>query len=315
MGPPPDIRYLARADVASLLPPLDEQIELVAETFAAHREGRVDLPPKPGVHPRPDSVIRALPVYLEDQDVAAVKWVGGYAGNRARGLDFMNGVIVLSDADNGLPLAVMDAGEITAARTAAASGLCIRRWARPGWRRASILGCGEQARFHAELLRMLEPQVEIHAYDPHPERIASLGSNTVPHSDPREAVRGSDIVITAGPIRANPTPIVDRQLLGDRYLALPLDFDSMIDGSVVHGAQRFLVDDAGQYRDQRERGRFGSWPAEPDALVGGRDTPADEADLERIVCANLGIGALDAAYADLVLKRAIESGTGIRLPR
>ncbi|MDX6591345.1 MAG: hypothetical protein QOJ13_541 [Gaiellales bacterium] len=314
MNAPTEILYLSRADVANLLPPLDEQIAVVAETFTAHREGRVHLPPKTGVHPRPDSVIRALPVHLEDQDVAAIKWVGGYAGNRARGLNFMNGLIVLSDAANGLPLAIMDAAEITAARTAAASGLCIRQWARDGWRRASILGCGEQARSHAELLRTLEPDVEIHAFDPHPERIEALGPGTVAHSDPREAVQGSDIVITAGPIRSNPTPVVDRSLLGDRYLALPLDFDSLIDASVLQAADLFLVDDDGQYQDQRTQGRFGGWPAQPDGLVGLRDA-GDEATAERIVCANLGIGALDAAYADVVFKRGVAAGAGAGLAR
>jgi alanine dehydrogenase len=307
------ILYLSQADVKALVPPLDEQIDLVAATFAALRAGRVHLPPKSGVHPRKDCVIRALPVYLEAEDVACIKWVGGYAGNRGRGLKFLNGLIILSDADSGLPVCVMDAGEVTAARTAAASALCIRDWAPPGWRKAAILGAGEQGRAHADVLRTLNSDVEIHVYDPHPERIEALGPRVRPHTDPREAVERADVVITAGPIRTSPTPIVERGLLGDQYLALPLDFDSLVAASVVQDAEVFLVDDDGQYADQRRQGRFADWPEIPHGLVAAPDEHGRAA--ARVVCANLGIGALDAAYASAVYGRATEADVGIPLPR
>ena len=76
-----------------------------------------------------------MPAYLADDDVAALKWVSGYPANKARGLPYISGLIIVNDAETGFPLAVMDAAEITAARTAAASGVCIRRWAPEGWHR------------------------------------------------------------------------------------------------------------------------------------------------------------------------------------
>ena len=108
--------------------------------------GRVELPPKPGIHPREDAFIHAMPAYLADSDVASIKWVGGYPANKERGLPYISGLIVVNDAETGFPLAVMDAAEITAARTAAASGVCIRHWAPEGWSRAAIVGCGEQGK-------------------------------------------------------------------------------------------------------------------------------------------------------------------------
>ena len=74
----------------------------------------------------------------------------------------------------------MDGAEITAARTAAASGVCVRRFAPEGWRRAAILGCGEQGRFHARLLHALNPDVEIRAWDPHPERVERSATSPRP---------------------------------------------------------------------------------------------------------------------------------------
>ena len=83
-------------------------------------------------------------VSLRDDDVAALKWVAGYPENKARGLPYISGLIVVNDAETGLPAAIMDAAEITAARTAAASGVCIRKWAPERWSEVAILGCGEQ---------------------------------------------------------------------------------------------------------------------------------------------------------------------------
>ncbi|MGH3093533.1 MAG: ornithine cyclodeaminase family protein, partial [Gaiellaceae bacterium] len=149
--------YLARGEVARLLPEIPEQLDLVEETYRAVAAGRVELPPKPGVHPRPDSFLHAMPAYLRDDDVVALKWVAGYPANKERGLPYITGLVVLNDAETGLAVAVMDGAKITAARTAAASGVCVRRFAPEGWQEAAILGCGEQGRFHARILRALNP--------------------------------------------------------------------------------------------------------------------------------------------------------------
>ncbi|MBA2537192.1 MAG: ornithine cyclodeaminase family protein, partial [Actinobacteria bacterium] len=53
--------YLTRDEVAGLLPSVPEQLDLVEETYRALAAGRVQLPPKPGVHPRKDSFIHAMP--------------------------------------------------------------------------------------------------------------------------------------------------------------------------------------------------------------------------------------------------------------
>ena len=92
------LRYLRRAEVRALLPPLPDQIDLVEATYRAVAAGRVELPPKPGIHPRKDSFIHAMPAYLADDDVAALKWVAGYPANKERGLPYIAGLIVVNDA-------------------------------------------------------------------------------------------------------------------------------------------------------------------------------------------------------------------------
>lgn len=304
--------YLTRAEVAALLPKAPEQLDLVERTYRALAAGRVELPPKPGVHPRKDSFIHAMPAFLRDEDVVALKWIAGYPANKERGLPYITGLVVLNDAETGLPAAIMDGAEITAARTAAASGVCIRRYAPPGWRRATILGCGEQGRFHARLLAELNPAVEIRAYDPHPERIERLPGRVEAAPGPEAALEGAEVIVSAGPIVEDPEPPIAPGWLGERWLALPLDFDFYFRPETIVAAQLFLVDDVGQFEYYRSLGRFEGWPG-PAGTVG--EGLAGDGAPSRVACCNLGIGALDAAFASLVLARAREHGAGTELPR
>jgi ornithine cyclodeaminase/alanine dehydrogenase len=291
-------RLLDRETVASLLPPVESQIELAGRVYRSLARGDVEMPPKVGVHSRPDAFCHAMPAYLKDLDVVAMKWVSGYPDNPARGLPYISGVIVVNDAATGVPLAVLDAAEITAARTAAASGACVRAFAPEGWSVAAILGCGEQGRYHAQVLRALNPASEIRGYDVVPERAAGLCDGVVVMDDVRATVAGTDVVVTAGPIVVDPPSPLDASWVEDDVLLLPIDFDFYVSADGVEGCDLFLVDDVLQYLSYRDHGYFRSWP-DPHASVG----EALERDLgaRRVVCANLGVGALDAAFAHAVL--------------
>ncbi len=302
--------FLSRAEVAGLLPDAAAQLDLVEHAYRALAAGRVELPPKPGVHPRKDSFLHAMPAYLRDEDVVTLKWVGGYPANKAKGLPYISGLIVVNDAETGLPVAVMDGAEITAARTAAASGVCIRRFAPEGWRRAAILGCGEQGLFHARLLHALEPGVEIRAWDPHPERIARLGDLAEAASSWEDALTDAEVVVTAGPIVEDPPSPLRPEQLGERWLALPIDFDFYFGAEAAAAADLFLADDVGQFEYYREQGHFQGWPA-PEGNVG--EGLGREGSPPRVLCCNLGIGALDAAFSHAVLERARSEGAGTEL--
>jgi ornithine cyclodeaminase/alanine dehydrogenase len=260
------------------------------------------------VHPRTDAFLHAMPAFLRDTDTVTLKWVSGFPDNPARGLPFISGVIVVNDADTGLPLAMMDAAEITAARTAAASGVCVRAWAPEHWRRAAILGCGEQGRYHARMLRHLRPDAELVAFDPVPERVAGLGRDVLAADTPREAVDGADVVVTAGPIVEDPrSPLTPDWLGTGPWLLLPIDFDFYVSTASVDSADLFVSDDVPQFEAYREHGHFRGWNV-PACSVGA----ALERGLagERVVACNLGIAALDAAFAHAVLARQRTSGKG-----
>ncbi len=306
------LHYLTREEVVGLLPGISEQLDIVERTYVDAAAGNVELPPKPGIHPRSDSFIHAMPAYLRSDDIAVLKWVSGYPENKQRGLPYISGLIVLNDPETGLPLTIMDAGEITAARTAAASGVCIRRFAPAGWNRAAILGCGEQGRYHARVLNALNPDVEIGAYDPHPERIEQLEGLVEAMDSARAAVENADLVISAGPIvEAPPSPLTP-DWLGPRWLALPIDFDFYFSREAIAVADLMLSDDLEQFEYYRAQGHFQNWP-KPHGTVGESLSGTDRPD--RVVCVNLGIGALDGAFASVVDSRARKKGVGTPLAR
>jgi ornithine cyclodeaminase/alanine dehydrogenase len=307
---PETITYLDRATVRDLLPSVPEQLDRLAETYVAMARGAVENPPKIGVHARASTFIHAMPAHLRDSDVTAMKWVGAYPGNPARGLPYISGLIVVNDSETGLPLAVMDAGEITAARTAAASGVSIRHLAHEGWRRVAILGYGEQGRSHVPVVRALNPEAEIRVYGG--PRLTGPLPDVEVASDVPAAVDGADVVITAGPMAPDPQRRLDPAWVAGRCLVVPVDFSAYVPAALVGGADRLVVDDVDQFAHYRALGHFTGWPA-PDESLGEALLGEPTGDL-RVAC-SLGVGAVDAAVAHLVWERAAAAGRGIPLPR
>jgi alanine dehydrogenase len=299
-----NLALVSRSEVVRRLPPIPDQIAIAERTFRALAAGRVEMPPKTAIHARTDTFMHAMPCYLMDEDVAAIKWVSGYPDNPSKQLPYINGLIILNDPETGLPRTVLDAAEITAARTAAASGVCVKAFAAEGWTRAAILGCGEQGRYHAAVLRSLNPKCEIAGYDIVPERIDELCDDVIRAADPLEAVEGADVILTAGPIVKDPTPVISSAALAEDCLLLPIDFDFYVQPSTVREADWFVVDSIEQFEYYRTLGYFHDWPIPRQSLGEALDRSQREG---RIICANLGVGALDAAFASAVVANDRES--------
>ena len=201
--------YLSQANVIEVGLTMAEIIESMEIMFRAKGEGRTEMPPKPGIHPGGgESFLHAMPACIPDLKSAGIKWVSAFPGNPARGLPYINGVVVYNDFETGLPLAVMDCVWITAKRTGASSAISARHLARPESSVMGMLGCGVQGRSHVEAMKELFPLSKVMAYDPNEEAkkqfAADIGNNygleVVPVQTAREAVSGCDIVVTAGPM-------------------------------------------------------------------------------------------------------------------
>src|ERR1035437_5357990 len=210
----PSVRYLAAADVAAAMPSLPERLALAETTLRAL--GRdAELPSKIGVHPRQaGSVAHAMPALLRgsaadgSHDTIGLKWIVGFPDNPAIGLPTYHALLLLNDPRTGVPLAVMDAGTITAERTAAISGTAIRLFMPDTLgrtARVAVLGAGAQARAHLPVIGHLLPGASIRLADREVERANALaadarilkgvGSIEVA-PDVRLAVEGADLVVS-----------------------------------------------------------------------------------------------------------------------
>ena len=316
--------YLSQADVASVGLEMAEIIKALEQMFHEKGEGRVEMPPKPGIHTRPDAFIHAMPAYIPALKSAGIKWVGGYPENYKRGLPYITGLLILNDAETGLPLAVMDCVWITAKRTGAATAVAAKYLARPNSKVVGILGCGVQGRSNLEALNVLFPLKRVMAYDVDAaaqsryveEMGEQFGLEVVPVREPKQAVAGCDMVVTAGPILKVPHGTIKPGWFEAGAFASLVDFDSYWHPDAMREADKFCTDDVPQLEHYREVGYFQDIPpihADLGELVTGRK-PGRETETERTLVCNLGLALDDMATAPLIYRRALEKGIGTWLP-
>ena len=333
MSQPPPLRYLASTDVAAAMPPIADRLAL-AETTLRGLAGAADLPAKIGVHPRPStSFAHAMPAFLPGDatdgtaDRLGMKWVLGFPGNAVAGLPSINAILLLNDPLTGLVSAILDAGPITAERTAAVSGVAIRAWAapaEPGHPRAALIGAGVQGRSHVAVLGFVLPGVELAVFDRDPDRATALAeaarrtegiAAAVVAPSARDAVEGADVVVSA----ASFAPAADRQVMTNAWLApgalvVPVDYATYCAAEVARDAALFVTDHRDQFLANRDAGQFDDYP-EPHAMIGevlatGGDRPAG-----RIVATHLGTGLADVVFGTAILATAERLGLGTVLAR
>jgi len=313
--------YLSKAQVESVGLTMGEIIQTLELAFREKGHGRVEMPPKPAVHPGGgDNFIHAMPAYIQAMASAGVKWVSGFPENFTRNLPYITGLLILNDAETGLPVSVMDCVWITAMRTGAATALAARHLARPDASVVGILGCGVQGRTNLEALTVLFPVKRVMAYDTHPDALDRYVHETgrrfdlevVAVKNPKQAVSGCDIVVTAGPILKKPHATIQPGWLDAGAFASLVDFDSYWHPDAMKAVDKFCTDDTPQLRHYQTLGYFKDIPpvhADLGELATGKK-PGREHPSERTITANLGLALDDIAVAPRVYQRAKEKGIG-----
>jgi ornithine cyclodeaminase/alanine dehydrogenase len=312
--------YLSRADVLALeIAP--EAVRVALEALLARKAaGGVHNAPKLSVLPGDGRLFQAMIALSDQPPLAATKVVGLAPDNRARGVAHISGLIVLSDAASGAPVALMDASWITAVRTAAMTALAARRLARRDSRRIGFVACGLQACSHLAALRASFALREVRAYGRRPETARSfaaearaLGLEAEAVADPREAVAGLDIVVTSVPAAPGLEPFIDPDWLA------PGSFASLVDlgrswrrPEALGRLDLRVVDD----REQAADGKLaygGPFDADLTELAAGQK-PGRRTPEQRAMLIFQGLAAADLAVAALVYERARERGLGVVLP-
>jgi ornithine cyclodeaminase/alanine dehydrogenase-like protein (mu-crystallin family) len=312
--------YLSHTDVSKVNLDMATVIDLLATAFSEKGLGKVEMPPKPGIHTMPDAFIHAMPAFIPALNSAGIKWVSGYPANQQRGLPYISGLLILNDVHTGIPYAVMDCTWITAYRTGAATALAARYLARPESSTAGILACGVQGRTNLEALSVLFPIERAYAYDINSqaqqlyidEMSARLKIEIIGVTDPYQAVVESNLVVTSGPILKHPNPTIQKDWLQPGAFGSAVDFDSYWSAAAFSQMDRISTDDHIQFQYYKSIGYFRSTP-EPYADLGEIITgkkPGRVNASERTLAINLGLAMDDMAVAPEIYKRACAMGIG-----
>jgi len=203
------VLLLTRSAVAALLGP-EDYLTAVEGAFRAHGRGEslatgfLHIDAHGG-----EFHIKASGLPL-GRTYVGVKVNGAFWQNRARGLPYVHGGLLLLDGETGVPLALMDSVEITVQRTAAATAVAARHLARPESRVVTICGTGTQGRAQLRYLARVLPVERVYAFGRGDDRVrryaaemqAELGVEVVVVNDLATAARRSDVVVTCTPSRA-----------------------------------------------------------------------------------------------------------------
>jgi ornithine cyclodeaminase/alanine dehydrogenase-like protein (mu-crystallin family) len=315
------VLYLTREDVIRVGLSDGEVVELVRVALIEHGHRRYEMPPKIGLHPKPDTIMHAMPAYVPSAGACGIKWASSFPENALRGLPQTSGLLVLNDHDTGCPIAIMDATWITAKRTPAVSALACERLARPDAEVLGIVGCGVQGAGHLAQLPTVLPRLsEVRLYDTRTDAATALAalhqgvSPTVRVADSIEnVVRDADVVVTATAILLKPQPIARDSWVKPGALVLPVDFDSAWEWETFVRADKFVVDSLPEMEYFMSIGYLSNGlpplHGELGEVVAGLK-PGREALDELIVDMNIGMGVEDVVVARAIYDRALAEGLG-----
>jgi alanine dehydrogenase len=172
----------------------ERALDAVQSAFVAYASGEWTMPPKVYVPAYPEGDFRAMPALGGGH--ALLKWVTSFPGNPARGLPTVSGLVLLSDASNGMLKAVFDAGAVTALRTGAAAVLAAETLGRADGA-AAVIGAGVNGR--AATRTFLARGRRVLLYDVDPERARVAADELGAQAASREEAFAADIVVTVTP--------------------------------------------------------------------------------------------------------------------
>jgi alanine dehydrogenase len=192
----PEIPVFDHDTVLAAVSPLDA-IERVRHGFVEHASGNWEMPPKIYLEVPPNGDFRAMPA--KGGGLAILKWVTSFPENpRERGLPVVMGLIAVSSAETGEPLALVDVRAVTALRTGAVAAVAAQELAREDSSSAGIVGCGLHGSWAARCLAAAEYGPGV-CFDPDPDAAGALAGELGWEAGSREDALACDVVTCVTP--------------------------------------------------------------------------------------------------------------------
>jgi ornithine cyclodeaminase len=321
-----EVVVLSSVEVRELLP-MGECIDVMAEALIDLANGDVWHPLRTVMRPPDEASLMGMMAAHRSAPTPGygIKVICIFPGNRARGLESHMGTVSLFDGETGAPLAIVDAGAVTAIRTAAVSAVATRELARPDAARLAVLGAGIQAKAHLEALAAVRPFVSARIWGRTESRVRSVVDDVdVPFpvevvSSAREAVEGADVIATT---TASPEPILAREWLAPGAhinavgssipTAREIDAPTMAAAALFADRRESFYAEAGDYLLAVDE----IGPREVRAELGEVLTGAGEGrreDDDVTLFKSLGLAVEDLAAVEHLYRRATETGAGQRV--
>jgi alanine dehydrogenase len=171
-------------------------IERTRLAFERHAAGAWVMPAKVYLDAPPNGDFRAMPA--RGEGLALLKWVTSFPHNAERGLPAVTGALLLSDAETGELIAIMDCASVTSLRTGAAAAVSAQILAAGGARTVGVIGCGVNGTWAARCLAAVGYRHGVCA-DARPDRAEDLAAELGWHAGAREDAAGCDVVVTVTP--------------------------------------------------------------------------------------------------------------------
>lgn len=317
---------LSQRDIRELLP-MDACMDVVADSLRTLARGEAQNPLRWGM--RLDDgrgLIGMMPGALGSPTALGLKIVTVFPGNHGTPLDSHQGVVVLFDPANGSTTAILDASEITAIRTGAASGVATRLLAREDAGDLAILGSGVQAASHLAAMAVARTLRRVRVFSPNRDRLEKFsrlatgrhGIPVEPMDTAESTVRGADLICTTTSAK---TPVLEGAWIasGAHINAAGSSVKSTreLDTAAVVGSRLFIdrrestVNEAGDYLIPLQEGVLTEEHivAEIGDLLLGRAEGRGSSD-EITLFKSLGLAIWDLAAATHVVQAARDRGMG-----
>tara|TARA_Y100000994_G_scaffold249451_1_gene261211 strand:- start:2338 stop:3318 length:981 start_codon:yes stop_codon:yes gene_type:complete len=317
------LKLLNQSEVKEILT-MKDVLRAVEDAFGSWGRGEVQMPPKSYlIFDEQNGDLRSMPAYLPGKN-AGVKIVTVHPENTSKGLPTVMALCVLNDPNTGFPVAVMDAGLLTAIRTGAAGGVASKWLAKEGSSEIGLIGSGVQAQYQIEAHLDFMDIDHIKISDPNKQATKDLSdwiknkdsSIDISVTDIRNAC-DCDVLITTTPVRK---PVVMDSMIVRPHThinAIGADAEGKqeIEGNLIRRCN-VIVDDwtqtshsgeinvpchEGWFKKDMVAGEIGTIVAESDSSFKDVLTVFD----------STGLAIQDMATANIVLQKAIKEGMGI----
>lgn len=321
------VHIINQEEVAELLP-MAACIDVMADALAALARGEGILPLRPVMWlPEKVGALGMMPGYLGSINAMGVKVVSVFPGNQGTEFDSHQGAVMLFETEHGRLLALIDATEITAIRTAATTGVATRLLARPDARSLAILGSGVQARTHLEAMLLVRPIDQVRVWSRNRDHAAQFarreserhGLNVEAAPSVEAAVAGADIICTTTAARepilpgALLTPGVHVNAVGSSVaFARELDTEAVVMSHLFVDRKESTVNEAGDFLFPKQEGALTDEHilAEIGEILTGAH-PGRESSTEITLFKSLGLAVEDVASAHYIYEQALAQGVGI----